>query len=189
MTIEFKGLDTVLKNLNAEVKKIRFRSEKGLLKAALHIRKEAQKLCPVVTGNLKNSAFTISSVSRGFLKGAEIGSGETPNFKNDEEGDLADSHQKALKEGKGEVLAGKEPVAVVGFSAAYAAFVHENPRAGKTGGVSPKGKQYLAPMLPSGKRSAQAVFSTVGQYKFLEQPLMTEQEKILQIIRDNAEIL
>lgn len=37
----------------------------------------------------------------------------------------------------------------------YAAAVHENPRAGRTGGVSPSGKKYKH-------------WATTGQYKFLE---------------------
>jgi len=44
-------------------------------------------------------------------------------------------------------------------AADYAIIVHENPRAGKTGGVSPSGKKY--------KR-----WSTVGGWKFLERPVM-----------------
>ena len=46
-----------------------------------------------------------------------------------------------------------------GAASAYALSVHENPRTGKTGGVSPKGKKYKS-------------FSTVGQWKYLETPLM-----------------
>ena len=45
-----------------------------------------------------------------------------------------------------------------GAAAPYALAVHENPRAGKTGGVSPSGKKY--------KR-----WATVGQWKYLEQPV------------------
>lgn len=45
-----------------------------------------------------------------------------------------------------------------GPAAPYALAVHENPRAGKTGGVSPSGKKY--------KR-----WSTVGGWKYLETPL------------------
>jgi hypothetical protein len=44
-----------------------------------------------------------------------------------------------------------------GQSAPYAVKVHENPRAGKTGGTSPSGKKY-------------ARYSRVGQWKYLEQP-------------------
>lgn len=44
-----------------------------------------------------------------------------------------------------------------GYSASYAAAVHENPRAGKTGGVSPTGQRYRS-------------WAKVGQWKFLEIP-------------------
>lgn len=44
-----------------------------------------------------------------------------------------------------------------GPAAPYAAAVHENPRAGKTGGISPSGRRY--------KR-----WATVGQWKYLEIP-------------------
>lgn len=43
------------------------------------------------------------------------------------------------------------------ISVGYAIIVHENPRAGRTGGVSPQGKPYKT-------------FSTVGGWKFLEKP-------------------
>lgn len=46
-----------------------------------------------------------------------------------------------------------------GAASAYALTVHENPRAGRTGGVSPTGRQY--------KKWAQ-----VGEWKFLERPVL-----------------
>lgn len=54
-----------------------------------------------------------------------------------------------------------------GYNGPYAARVHENPRAGKTGGVSPSGKRY--------KHWAQ-----VGEWKFLERPLMEAESGMLQ---------
>ena len=53
---------------------------------------------------------------------------------------------------------GLEVVGKVGFggpAAPYALAVHENPRAGKTGGVSPRGKPYRS-------------WAEVGQWKYLE---------------------
>src|SRR5690349_11810946 len=44
-----------------------------------------------------------------------------------------------------------------GAAAPYALAVHENPRAGKTGGVSPSGKKYKH-------------WASVGEWKFLETP-------------------
>lgn len=44
-----------------------------------------------------------------------------------------------------------------GPAAPYALFVHENPRSGKTGGVSPSGQKYRR-------------YAKVGQFKYLEIP-------------------
>jgi|GEM_PF-2638308 len=53
-----------------------------------------------------------------------------------------------------------------GAAAPYAANVHENPRAGKTGGVSPRGAPY------SRTQGGKPTWSTHsnGQWKYLEQP-------------------
>lgn len=53
----------------------------------------------------------------------------------------------------------KVVVAAGGAAAAYARIVHENPRAGRTGGTSPSGRRY--------KR-----WSRVGEWKYLETPAM-----------------
>ncbi len=56
-----------------------------------------------------------------------------------------------------------QPTVLVGYGGAaapYALSVHENPRSGKTGGVSPSGQQYKH-------------WATVGQWKYLEQPFKT----------------
>lgn len=80
------------------------------------------------------------------------------------------------------------PGVEVGFTASYAPFVHENPRAGKTGGISPKGVAYKSPINPSGKRSTQIAFSTVGGWKFLEIPLQRNVTRILAIIKQNVKL-
>lgn len=53
-----------------------------------------------------------------------------------------------------------------GYSGPYAASVHENPRAGKTGGVSPSGQKYQH-------------WASVGQWKFLEVPLLNAESGML----------
>jgi hypothetical protein len=58
-----------------------------------------------------------------------------------------------------------------GYTGPYAASVHENPRAGKTGGTSPTGKKYKH-------------WATIGQFKFLEIPLMQAEQGMLQRISD-----
>jgi hypothetical protein len=54
-----------------------------------------------------------------------------------------------------------------GYSGPYAASVHENPRAGKTGGVSPSGRKY-------------AHWASVGEWKYLEKPLLEAESGMLQ---------
>jgi len=68
-------------------------------------------------------------------------------------------------------------VCEIGYTASYAPFVHENPRAGKTGGVSPSGHKY------GGGRSSEIRWSRVGGWKFLEKALKRNTTKILLIIR------
>ena len=52
-----------------------------------------------------------------------------------------------------------------GAAAPYALSVHENPRAGKTGGVSPRGKRYRT-------------WARVGEWKFLESPVKLHAVKL-----------
>ena len=68
------------------------------------------------------------------------------------------------------VYAGSVVSVMLGYgnsSVRYAAKTHENPRSGKTGGVSPKGKPY-----------APGTWSRVGQWKFLELPI----QKVLPVL-------
>ncbi len=63
----------------------------------------------------------------------------------------------------------------VGYTAAYAVFVHENPRAGKTEGLSPSGNRYKT-------------WAGAGKWKFLEDPVKNNVRTILEIIRQEAMI-
>lgn len=62
-----------------------------------------------------------------------------------------------VNSGSHEVINGGLGV-VVGYSAPFAYFVHENPRAGKTGGVSPSGRRYKH-------------WASVGEYQFLRKAM------------------
>ncbi len=53
---------------------------------------------------------------------------------------------------------GGDIVVKIGFRAAHARATHENPRAGRTGGVSPSGRRYKK-------------WAKVGHWKYLSQPL------------------
>ena len=79
-----EGLDTVLANLNKEIKALGGpKSRGGMRKALLIARRESVKLTPIDTGNLRNSAFTEVEEEGGVISG------------------------------------------IIGYTAAYAPFVHE----------------------------------------------------------------
>lgn len=80
------------------------------------------------------------------------------------------------------------PGAVVGFSAKYALSVHENPRAGKTGGVSPSGKKYTTGTTTAGNESKRIIYSVVGGWKFLEKAYTQNVKKIISIIASKAKV-
>jgi hypothetical protein len=59
--------------------------------------------------------------------------------------------------------------------------VHENPRSGKTGGFSPSGKPYFTKRSRRGGKKGSG-FSQVGQWKYLEIPLLAAEPKIKAVI-------
>ena len=98
---------------------------------------EAKELVPVDTGNLRASGFVMTDSLVAF---------NGPEAK-------PTSQALRLRENTSNEVRG-----VLGFggpAAPYALVVHENPRSGKTGGVSPSGKKYKT-------------WARVGQWKYLE---------------------
>jgi len=79
------GFEKIMRKLNQHVNKIEKRTPQGVFMACQLVKGESQKLCPVDTGNLINSAYVDI---RQTTEGRVIGE--------------------------------------VGYTAAYAAFVHEN---------------------------------------------------------------
>ncbi len=115
----FVGVEKVLANLNREIKKIENRTQAGLTAAGLFVRGEAQERTPVDTGNLRNSAYTITPGGRTIRAGSVSFSGPQA------EGLIA-GHKTAIEAAAG--IAAKlkgEMYAEIGFTAFYAVFVHE----------------------------------------------------------------
>ena len=77
---------------------------------------------------------------------------------------------KVTAAGMGSVVISPAQAAFGGPSAPYALVVHENQRAGKTGGFSPQGKKYKH-------------WSRVGQWKYLETPAKLLAPRILADLR------
>lgn len=123
---------------------------------------------PQVVANLNKEIAKIEGRSRkGLLKSGlllQSASGkEAPIM----DGNLAASSYIASD------LKSRGMVVYVGYHAVYAARTHENPRSGKTGGISPSGYKYKK-------------WATTGNWKFLENPFKRLAGRFLQIIRDNV---
>lgn len=120
MSIRVEGLEKVIKNLNREVKKIGFRTKKGMIKAGLFIQREAQIKTPIDLGNLRASAFTT-------WNGGPIKAAENPSFKGEDGSRLSNEFTQVINEDTAKLSKDDtEPEVEVGFSAFYALFVHEN---------------------------------------------------------------
>jgi len=118
LSVDVRGLTKVLDNLNSKIDAIPFKLKKGLIKAGLLIQREAQKIVPVDTGNLRASAFVAWDTG---------GRGISPSFSDDnrDRAKLRMQHADAIQEAQHEAKTA-EPTVVVGFSAHYAIIQHEN---------------------------------------------------------------
>ena len=113
------GIETVMKNLNREITKIKNRSMAGLIQAAIIIRRDMDKtppLIPIDLGNLRASSFITSG--RGTAMGG------SPAFKGDDASEMSTQHGSVLSSVRSKT-AGR-PIVALGFSANYAAFVEKD---------------------------------------------------------------
>lgn len=177
--IDAYGLGAVL---NREVYAIVEATERGLIEAAKLIRDEAKKLTPVLTGNLRTSAFIAASSGVKEPK-------TPPKFKTkvaeQRRAEWIDATEGAVARCASAKAAGQFRVEVR-YSAVYAVLVHENPRAGNTGGFSPSGRKYTAGREPSGRKSRAKAYATTGQWKFLETAFKENEQRCIAIIEEYA---
>lgn len=148
----FVGLEKLMKNLNKEMEQIKGKTMKGFIEVAILVRRGCEKDNPVVPvdwGNLRNSFFTTTA------KGSASGS-----FKGPQAGNLSAEHSSVRAKYKAEVDKDPQPMMILGFSANYATFVHEN---------------------------MEAHFQRPGSgAKFLQTSIESNRNKILNIIKENA---
>jgi hypothetical protein len=165
------GLEEVVANLNREMSAIEGACLRGLVNAGIEIKRDAQKLTPVVVGNLRNSAYVTSP--------KRVEAGVSPDFKDGDKPGLAvrlaAEHAASVASSVLECRSTTRPEVHVGYSAYYAPWVHENPRAGATGGRSPAGYKYR-----------EGTYSVVGQCKFLQAAIENNVAKILSIVATYA---
>jgi hypothetical protein len=135
------GFDQVMIKINAGLALIKGGTAAGLIKAAAFVRKDMETtppLTPVDLGNLKASFFAVTA------KKVAHGSG-IARFNGPKAGLLASEHLAATAEMK--ALAGKDKskiTLILGYTANYALYVHENIKARKwkKPGSGPKWFQY-----------------------------------------------
>lgn len=165
-TIRVEGLDNALNNLAKEIKRIPFRTKKGMISAGFLIQRESQKLTPVDTGNLKNSAFVTWGLGTGST-------GKT--FKGSDASEMSERHNKVVSD-EASTLSNSEmsPEVKIGYSASYAIFVHENTEASHV--KSKTGKGGTADLVQ------------VGESKFLEKAIKRNKHRILQTIKNEGQI-
>jgi len=152
------GLETVLKNLNQEIKEIKNKSLRGMIRSAILIRRHMEfnsPTIPVDTGNLRASWFILTN-----LTGIE--EGENPEFKGEKAPEMALQHSKTIERYRTALSVKKEPALLMGFTANYAFYVHEATH-----------KEFKRP--ESGA-------------KFLESALKANYNNILKIIREEAKV-
>jgi hypothetical protein len=130
-SIRWKGIDKVLKGINKASEKVEIVTLRGLLEAGLMVKGEAQKITPVQTGNLKASAYVIwGGGSNAFgnpnRNTSKIKYRSNPTAKNKKvkagEENVVREHAAVLNH---RMKSSLEPFTEVGYTANYAAKVHE----------------------------------------------------------------
>ena len=162
MTVQFKGLDETTKNLNRKITEIEGLTVKGLIAAGLLVKGEAMKKTPVDTSHLVNSAYVVWT---GKSQGDQ-------NTESEADGAIVSSAKMSAQQSN-------KPTAIIGFTAAYAVYVHEahgkatknwSKSVGRSGGQIGHKKYYKPGSGP----------------KFLELALMENEDKVLQFIKDSV---
>jgi len=162
------GIKQVTQGLNEAFKKIEKGSVKGLIHAAIIIRRDMEDTSPKIpidTGNLRASWFAVTK------QGNQSTGGQ---FKGEDGSKEKGLHSQAISQAKGMTSMIINPTIVLGFSASYAEIVHEMIGADFTSPRVRRGKEYT-PRPGSGA-------------KFFESAVYRNKDKILQIIRKEAQV-
>lgn len=168
-----RGLAQVMANINAEVIKIKNRTNKGLILSAALVRNSTEKkppLTPVDTGNLRASWFTVTAaqnVADPLNKSGQFKvTGERSSITKERLAKLKTDHPQVKAQAKAELAklgAGKKLIGIMmGYTAFYAVYVHE---------------------------AVDKVFHRPGSGpKWLEVHLWNNKANILEIIRQNVDV-
>ena len=159
LTAEFAAIQA---RLNLELKKVEGGTVEGLMEASIHVRRETEDVTPVTPvdkGNLRQSYF--AAASNGKKVNDPVGSGR---FKGPKASEMKADHSTLIGECKGIASTSKDPLVIMGYSANYAAPVHE--------------------MV--GRRFHRR--DKVAGPKWFETAVYRNRDKIVRIVADNAKI-
>ncbi len=167
-----KGMEQVMSNLNKEISEIKSDSVKGLLMAAAFIRNKTEKsmpLTPVDLGNLRSSWFITSATKKEandqYNKGFRTTKVGKKKIKHET---MTADHIAAISEAQSELTGMNtkdKKFIMMGYSASYAGFVHE----------------FVGEMMVNFKREGSGA-------KWLESAIKSNTSKIVQIVKENAQI-
>lgn len=118
---KLEGIGNVMENLHKRLVQIKGRSMRGLIEVAILIRRDMEDtppLIPVDKGNLRASWFTVTS--SGFETGGSA------QFEGKSRTRMAAEHRQAVSQARSSLVGKQDPVLIMGFSANYAWWVHEN---------------------------------------------------------------
>lgn len=152
--LPLRGIKEVSKNLNREIDAIVGRTLQGLIEASILIQRESEPMVPIDSGNLRSSWFTVDNHS-------SVVSGGNPSFQGEGSSEMSSDHRIVIDKTK-QMVVGNNPALAYGYTANYAALVHENVDA-------------------NWKRPGATA-------KFLEKAIRINQNKILHIIKSKAKI-
>jgi hypothetical protein len=115
-----QGIDQVMANLNKELVKLKGdKAIRAFIRSAIRVRQQMAKnppKVPVDLANLDHSWFVATSKQT---------KGEGAKFEGSDAGVMSAEHKQVISNEKTVVLGAKQPLMSMGFSANYAAFVHE----------------------------------------------------------------
>jgi hypothetical protein len=170
-----KEIQNVMANLNRELTNIKVRSARGLILSAALVRRETETtppLTPVDWGNLRASWFItasrIKNVGTPQIMNEANKVVKEGNFRGPNKAKMAADHSSTVAEAQATVdgIARNRIAAMMGYTANYALYVHEGPR-GDLG----------------------ARFQRPGAgVKWLEAAIKRNSKRIVDIVRDNAQI-
>lgn len=166
-----RQLNEIMVNLNKEIALIKDASVKGMINAAVFIRKETESsppLTPVDLGNLRSSWFITTARkkegndqwNKGFRK-------SKPGTKKISNKDMASAHSEAIAGAKSELSSMETPnkkFLMMGYSANYAGYVHE----------------FISPNISWSREGSNA--------KWFQSHVFANSQKIFQIIAETSKI-